>query len=195
MTQHQRPRGGGGGRRPKDVRRGPGRASPPPNRSAVKPTGVRRRSNSSSGSDPRLIAAILAAAALVFAALFFSGVIGGGGGASPGASGSLVARGNGCPTSQPAALDAGQTRTVTLKTEKGDIVIKVQGSWSPIAAGNFVALASCGFYDGLTFHRTASLGDGTPFVIQGGDPSGDGSGGPGYSIKDEPVTQTYKVGT
>jgi cyclophilin family peptidyl-prolyl cis-trans isomerase len=194
MTQHSRPRGGGGGRRPKDVRRGPGRASPPPTRSAVKPTGVGRRRGGGSGNDPRVIAAVLIVAALVFAALFFSGVIGGGGASaspSPGASTSA----NGCPTSQPAALAAGQTRTVTLKTGKGDIVIKVNGAWSPIAAGNFVALASCGFYDGLTFHRTASLQDGTPFVIQGGDPKGDGSGGPGYSIQDEPVTQTYKRGT
>jgi cyclophilin family peptidyl-prolyl cis-trans isomerase len=62
-------------------------------------------------------------------------------------------------------------------------------------AGNFVALASCGFYDGLVFHRTASLPDGTPFVIQGGDPAGDGSGGPGYTIQDERVTTTYHRGT
>ena len=66
---------------------------------------------------------------------------------------------------------------------------------SPIAAGNFVALAQCKFYDGVVFHRTAALQSGTPFVIQGGDPLGTGGGGPGYTIKDEPVATTYKRGT
>jgi len=111
--------------------------------------------------------------------------------AGPGAS---VAAGD-CPTSQPAALPAGETRTVTLSTPKGDIAIKVEADLSPIAAGNFVALASCGFYDGTVFHRTPTLQDGTPFVIQGGDPNGDGTGGPGYTIQDEPVTTPYKRGT
>jgi len=100
-----------------------------------------------------------------------------------------------CPTSQPDALAAGQTRTVTLETPKGNIAIKVEADLSPIAAGNSVALASCGFYDGTVFHRTPTLQDGTPFVIQGGDPNGDGTGGPGYTIKDEPVKTPYKRGT
>ena len=92
-------------------------------------------------------------------------------------------------------MPAGQTRTVVLTTPKGAIAIRVQADLSPIATGNFVALASCGFYDGTPFHRTPTLQDGTPFVIQGGDPTGTGSGGPGYTITDEPVTQTYKRGT
>ena len=100
-----------------------------------------------------------------------------------------------CPKSQPAALAAGQTRTVTLTTPNGAMVLKIEADLSPIAAGNFVALARCGFYDGTPFHRTAKLPDGTPFVIQGGDPTGTGRGGPGYTIKDEPVTTTYKRGT
>jgi cyclophilin family peptidyl-prolyl cis-trans isomerase len=100
-----------------------------------------------------------------------------------------------CPTSQPPALGKGETRTVSIETAKGTIGIKVEADLSPIAAGNFVALAGCGFYDGVVFHRVATLGDGTPFVIQGGDPTGTGSGGPGYTIKDEPVTAVYKRGT
>ena len=100
-----------------------------------------------------------------------------------------------CPTTQPAPLGADQTRTVTLATEKGNIVIGIKGALSPIAAGNFVALAECGYYDGTVFHRTAALQDGTPFVIQGGDPTGTGTGGPGYTIKDEPVTTPYHRGT
>jgi cyclophilin family peptidyl-prolyl cis-trans isomerase len=118
--------------------------------------------------------------------------------ASPGASSAAGASGAAagpCPTSQPPALPAGETRTVTLDTPKGAIAITVEADLSPIAAGNFVALASCGYYDGTVFHRTAALQDGTPFVIQGGDPTGTGTGGPGYTITDEPVTTPYKRGT
>jgi cyclophilin family peptidyl-prolyl cis-trans isomerase len=111
----------------------------------------------------------------------------------------------GCPTSQPAALGADDVRMVTIETPKGTIVIEIKGSLSPIATGNFVALASCGYYDGVVFHRAATLQDGTPFVIQGGDgqfgrapdiaPDLIGSGGPPYTIQDEPVTATYQRGT
>jgi cyclophilin family peptidyl-prolyl cis-trans isomerase len=95
-----------------------------------------------------------------------------------------------CPTSQPPALPAGETRTVTIQTDKGAVAIKIQADLSPIAAGNFVALAGCGFYDGVVFHRVVP-----GFVIQGGDPTGTGSGGPGYAIRDEPVTAVYSRGT
>ena len=97
---------------------------------------------------------------------------------------------NACPTSQPPALPAGETRTVTIATAKGTFAIKVEADLSPIAAGNFVALAACGYYDGVVFHRLVP-----GFVIQGGDPTGTGTGGPGYTIKDEPVTATYGRGT
>jgi cyclophilin family peptidyl-prolyl cis-trans isomerase len=95
-----------------------------------------------------------------------------------------------CPKSQPAALPAGQKRVVTISTAKGNIEVTVEGALSPIAAGNFVALASCGFYNGVVFHRLVP-----GFVIQGGDPTGSGSGGPGYEIQDEPVTAEYHRGT
>ena len=100
-----------------------------------------------------------------------------------------------CPIMQPEALPAGERRLVTVATDLGSFVIKVDGALSPIAAGNFVALVSCRFYDGLTFHRSASLADGTPFVLQGGDPTGTGTGTAGYTIEDEPVTATYRRGT
>ncbi len=105
-----------------------------------------------------------------------------------------------CPTSQPAPLAASQKRIVTIETPKGSIVITVDGSLAPIAAGNFVALAACGYYDGVVFHRVVK-----GFVIQGGDgqfgrepnvdPQQVGSGGPGYTIQDEPVTAKYGRGT
>lgn len=104
--------------------------------------------------------------------------------ASPGSGG------GGCPTAQPAPLAAGETRTVTITTELGSMTIGIKADLSPIAAGNFVALADCGFYDGIVFHRVVR-----DFVIQGGDPSGTGSGGPGYTIQDEPVTTPYSRGT
>jgi cyclophilin family peptidyl-prolyl cis-trans isomerase len=95
-----------------------------------------------------------------------------------------------CPTTQPAALPAGETRTVTITTDLGTMDLKIEADLSPIAAGNFVALAECGFYDGVVFHRVVPQ-----FVIQGGDPTGTGSGGPGYTIQDEPVTTPYARGT
>jgi cyclophilin family peptidyl-prolyl cis-trans isomerase len=106
----------------------------------------------------------------------------------------------GCPTKQPEALPAGQTRTVTISTGQGTIVIKVEGALSPIAAGNFVALAECGYYDGVVFHRIVPN-----FVLQGGDGTYGrepnvsldyaGFGGAPYTIKDEPVTAKYMRGT
>ena len=95
-----------------------------------------------------------------------------------------------CPTSQPEALPAGETRTIDIETSQGPIQLKVEADLSPIAAGNFVALAECGYYDGVVFHRLVP-----GFVIQGGDPTGTGTGGPGYTIQDEPVTATYARGT
>jgi cyclophilin family peptidyl-prolyl cis-trans isomerase len=94
-----------------------------------------------------------------------------------------------CPTSQPAALPAAETRTVTIATALGSMTLKIEADLSPIAAGNFIALAGCGYYDGVGFHRVVP-----GFVIQGGDPTGSGSGGPGYTIEDEPVTAEYRRG-
>ena len=69
---------------------------------------------------------------------------------------------------------------VALETTKGTIVLELYTGEMPITAGNFVKLVDDGFYDGVIFHRII---DG--FMIQGGDPTGTGTGGPGYKIKDE----------
>jgi cyclophilin family peptidyl-prolyl cis-trans isomerase len=89
---------------------------------------------------------------------------------------------------------------VTLSTELGDIVIEVRGALAPNATGNFIALAECGAYDGVIFHRLVP-----GFVIQGGDvehgrvpdvdPDLVGTGGPPYRIFDDPVTTPYGRGT
>lgn len=68
---------------------------------------------------------------------------------------------------------------VVLETTQGSITIELYNDM-PITAGNFEKLVRDGFYDGLTFHRVIE-----GFMIQGGDPNGDGTGGPGYTIKDE----------
>jgi peptidyl-prolyl cis-trans isomerase B (cyclophilin B) len=141
-------------------------------------------------SPRRCFAALLAIAAVTVGCTAGSSVT-----PSPTASPLPTALSAACPTAQPPALPAGERRTVTIETAKGTIAIKIEGALSPIAAGNFVALAGCGFYDGVVFHRAATLDDGTPFVIQGGDPDGNGTGGPGYTIQDEPVTATYNRGT
>jgi cyclophilin family peptidyl-prolyl cis-trans isomerase len=106
----------------------------------------------------------------------------------------------GCPTNAPPAMAADATATVTLQTEKGNVVIAVKGSLAPNATGNFVALAECGYYDGTVFHRIMP-----GFVLQGGDgvygrmpiadPTQMGQGGPGYTITDDPVTAKYSRGT
>jgi cyclophilin family peptidyl-prolyl cis-trans isomerase len=101
---------------------------------------------------------------------------------------------NGCPTSQPAALAAGEQRQIVMSTSLGEITLLVEADLSPIAVGNFVALAECGFYNNVIFHRIAYMQNGTPFVIQGGDPTGTGKGGPGYQIKDEAVSGEYARG-
>ena len=69
---------------------------------------------------------------------------------------------------------------VTLHTNKGAIVVELAEDDAPNTVANFVSLAEKGFYNGVTFHRV--LAD---FMIQGGDPTGTGSGGPGYVIADE----------
>jgi len=132
------------------------------------------------------------AGVLLIAGRLSSGGASGSPSAEPSAAANLTPgpRPSGCPTSQPAALPAGQTRTVTIATSMGNIVVQVKADLAPIATGNFVALASCGFYDGLVFHRVVP-----DFVIQGGDPEGSGQGGPGYTIADDPVTTQYSRGT
>jgi cyclophilin family peptidyl-prolyl cis-trans isomerase len=77
-------------------------------------------------------------------------------------------------------IDAGATYTATLQTSCGKIQLELLADRAPVTVNNFVALAQDGFYDGLTFHRVVP-----GFVIQGGDPNGDGTGSPGYQFDNE----------
>ncbi len=75
---------------------------------------------------------------------------------------------------------------VRMMTSRGLILIKLYPKAAPISVANFEKLVKKGFYNGLTFHRITDLGDpGASKIVQGGDPNGDGSGGPGYNIKGE----------
>jgi len=76
---------------------------------------------------------------------------------------------------------------VKLETNQGDIVIELYNNM-PVTAGNFKKLVKEGFYDGVIFHRVIK-----DFMIQGGDPTGTGIGGPGYTIKDEFVSGSSNV--
>ena len=88
-------------------------------------------------------------------------------------------------------INENATYTATMKTSKGDITITLDPKKAPKTVNNFVFLSKQGYYDGLTFHRVI---DG--FMIQGGDPTGTGSGGPGYSFEDElPAAGEYKIGS
>ena len=80
-----------------------------------------------------------------------------------------------------------QNKKALIQTAKGIIQLQIYPEAS-MAASNFMILAANGFYDGLKFHRVED------WVVQGGDPTGTGSGGPGYQFPDEPVTREYKKG-
>lgn len=77
-------------------------------------------------------------------------------------------------------IQDGQSYEALIQTAKGDICLKLFTQESPLAANNFVFLANQGFYDGVTFHRVLEN-----FMAQGGDPTGTGTGGPGYTFVNE----------
>ena len=81
------------------------------------------------------------------------------------------------------------TITATIETNKGDLVLELFAKDVPVTVNNFVSLARDGFYDGLTFHRVIA-----DFMVQGGDPTGTGAGGPGYTFADEFTEYTHVTG-
>jgi len=77
-------------------------------------------------------------------------------------------------------IDAAKQYRATIRTSHGDVVVELFADRSPTTVNNFVFLAREGFYDGVIFHRVIN-----GFMIQGGDPTGTGTGGPGYRFRDE----------
>lgn len=86
-------------------------------------------------------------------------------------------------------IDASKTYQAVLSTSEGEITISLQADKTPITVNNFVYLTQQGFYDKTVFHRVIK-----GFMIQGGDPEGNGTGGPGYKFNDEPFEGEYSRG-
>ena len=93
------------------------------------------------------------------------------------------------PAPPAMTLDGSKAYTATIKTNHGDINVELFSADVPVTVNNFVFLAKEGFYKGGQFHRVLK-----DFMIQGGCPTGDGTGGPGYRFQDEKVTRKYVKG-
>ena len=91
------------------------------------------------------------------------------------------------PAAPSLTIDPEKKYTATFQTSRGDIVVDLFAKEAPNTVNNFVFLARDGFYDGTTFHRVIN-----DFMIQGGDPTGTGRGGPGYRFPDEFAGNPHK---
>ncbi|MEX0664171.1 MAG: peptidylprolyl isomerase [Acidimicrobiia bacterium] len=91
---------------------------------------------------------------------------------------------------EPTITDTTKTYVAEVVTSCGSFTIQLAAAEAPETVNSFAFLANEGFYDSLTFHRLVK-----DFVIQGGDPKGDGTGGPGYTVPDEPPTNGYQEGS
>jgi len=89
----------------------------------------------------------------------------------------------------PMTIDSSKQYTATIETGKGDLVLELFASDVPVTVNNFVFLAREGFYDGTIFHRIIP-----DFMAQGGDPTGTGTGGPGYKFADEFTKHSHVTG-
>jgi cyclophilin family peptidyl-prolyl cis-trans isomerase len=90
----------------------------------------------------------------------------------------------------PMTIDGSKRYSATIETSAGTMTADLYPGDAPKTVSNFVFLARDGFYDGVIFHRVIK-----GFMIQGGDPGGTGTGGPGYKFADEPVSRPYSRGT
>lgn len=87
-------------------------------------------------------------------------------------------------------IDPAKRYTGTFDTSAGSFQVELYPQEAPQTVNSFVCLARAGYYDGVKFHRILP-----GFVVQGGDPTGTGRGGPGYQVPDEPITRQYGTGT
>ena len=90
----------------------------------------------------------------------------------------------------PMVIDVNKKYTAVIKTNRGDLALELYAQDAPVTVNSFVSLARKGFYNGLTFHRIIP-----GFMAQGGDPTGTGSGGPGYKFQDEFSSRTHQAGS
>ena len=89
---------------------------------------------------------------------------------------------------QPMCITATEKLQATITTSQGDIVVLLHPEVAPVTVNNFVVLAIHGYYNGLVFWKAED------WVVQGGDPRGDGRGGPGYTLPEEPTATPWDVG-
>lgn len=94
------------------------------------------------------------------------------------------------PVAPPLTIDTTKTYTAVIETSCGSFTVQLATAEAPQTVNSFVYLAEQGFYDGLSFHRIVK-----DFVVQGGDPKGDGTGGPGYTLPDEPPAAGFLEGS
>ncbi|WP_252976225.1 peptidylprolyl isomerase [Janibacter melonis] len=91
----------------------------------------------------------------------------------------------------PMCIDEAKTYTAVMTTDVGDVTFALDAKKAPKTVNNFVVLSRYGYYDGVPFHRVIP-----GFMIQGGDPTGQGNGGPGYEFEDElPAAGEYEIGS
>ncbi len=142
-----------------------------------------------------ILGAVAVVAAVLFGAAWLLGIIPG---SQPGPTPSPAATvdqsrinpPSATPLASPPAEPAGDGTQATIETELGNIVFELYTDSAPVAAANFINLAEAGYYNGVVFHRTIP-----EFMIQGGDPSGTGSGDDlGFTIQDDPVVGNYSRG-
>ena len=137
-------------------------------------------------NQTKLLAAVIGVAALVVLAAVL--VVPDGGGENPEV---IVKAGKVARPVPGETVAKGASASAKFVTNKGSFTVALATSESPIAADNFAYLVENGFYDGLGFHRIVP-----GFVIQGGDPRGNGTGGPGYTVVERPAPDTiYGPGT
>lgn len=142
-----------------------------------------------SRSSRRLPQILATLAILSVAMIAFSVYVGRNAGGSPGAAPTPTPSVKSYSAPPPMTINTAHHYLVTMVTNKGTITLRLDPKLAPKTVNNFVFLANDHFYDGLKFHRVVA-----GFVIQGGDPLGTGSGGPGYKFNDEPVLGEYTAG-
>jgi cyclophilin family peptidyl-prolyl cis-trans isomerase len=118
--------------------------------------------------------------------------------ATPEAGSTAVSSASGSIKQYPAppamAIDPSKTYTAIFKTDKGDVQVELDAKDAPATVNNFVFLAKDGFYNGVTFFRVIADKDGSLAFAQAGDPTGTGSGGPGYDLPVEKTTASFTAG-
>lgn len=89
---------------------------------------------------------------------------------------------------QPMCITSSEKLQATITTSQGDVVVQLHPEIAPVTVNNFVVLATHGYYNGLVFWKAED------WVVQGGDPLGTGTGGPGYNLPDEPSNDVWDTG-